>query len=90
FEMAGMAKSAAFLSSAGIGIVNFLATVLGWYLIDRSGRRTLMFIGSIGYIVSLSLMSLAFGGYIHGGITWFVFLFIAAHAIGQGSVIWVF
>ncbi len=90
FEMAGLGKSAAFLSSTGIGIVNFLFTVLGWYLIDRSGRRTLMFIGSIGYIVSLSLMSLAFAGYIHGGITYFVFLFIAAHAIGQGSVIWVF
>ena len=90
FEMAGLGKSAAFLSSTGIGIVNFLFTVLGWYLIDRSGRRTLMFIGSIGYIVSLSLMSLAFAGYIHGGITIFVFMFIAAHAIGQGSVIWVF
>ena len=90
FELAGLAKSAAFLSSAGIGIINFLFTVLGWYLIDRSGRRKLMFIGSVGYIVSLTLMSLAFAGYIHGGITWFVFLFIAAHAIGQGSVIWVF
>ncbi len=90
FEMAGMAKSAAFLSSAGIGIINFLFTILGWYLIDRSGRRTLLFIGSVGYIISLSLMSLAFAGYINGGITWFVFLFIAAHAIGQGSVIWVF
>jgi sugar porter (SP) family MFS transporter len=90
FEMAGMAKSAAFLSSAGIGIVNFLFTVLGWYLIDRSGRRTLMYIGSAGYIVSLTLMCLAFSGYIDGGITWFVFMFIAAHAVGQGSVIWVF
>jgi len=90
FEMAGLGKSAAFLSSTGIGIVNFLFTVLGWYLIDRSGRKTLMYIGSIGYIISLTLMSLAFAGYIHGGITIFVFMFIAAHAIGQGSVIWVF
>lgn len=90
FEMAGLGKDAAFLSSAGIGIVNFLFTMLGWYLIDRSGRRKLMYIGSIGYIISLTLMSLAFAGYIHGGITIFVFLFIAAHAVGQGSVIWVF
>lgn len=90
FEMAGLGKNAAFLSSAGIGIVNFIFTILGWYLIDRSGRRTLMYIGSIGYIVSLSLMTLAFAGYLHGGITIFVFAFIAAHAIGQGSVIWVF
>jgi MFS transporter, SP family, arabinose:H+ symporter len=90
FEMAGLGKDAAFLSSTGIGIVNFLFTILGWYLIDRSGRRTLMYIGSVGYIVSLTLMALAFAGIINGGITIFVFLFIAAHAIGQGSVIWVF
>lgn len=90
FEMAGLEKDAAFLSSAGIGIVNFIFTVIGWYLIDRSGRRSLMYIGSIGYIISLTLMSLAFAGYFQGGITVFVFLFIAAHAIGQGSVIWVF
>ena len=90
FEMAGLGKDAAFLSSTGIGIVNFLFTVLGWYLIDRSGRKTLMYIGSVGYIISLTLMSLAFAGYINGGITIFVFMFIAAHAIGQGSVIWVF
>lgn len=90
FEMAGLGKDAAFLSSAGIGIVNLLFTMLGWYLIDRSGRRKLMYIGSVGYIVSLTMMALGFAGYIHGGITIFVFIFIAAHAIGQGSVIWVF
>lgn len=49
-----------------------------------------MFIGSIGYIVSLSLIAVAFRYELHEGITWFVFLFIAAHAIGQGAVIWVF
>ena len=90
FEMAGLAKNSAFLSSAGIGIVNFIFTLIGWYLIDRSGRKTLLFIGSIGYIISLSLMAYSFSGDSHGGITWFVFLFIAAHAIGQGAVIWVF
>ncbi|MFN5135856.1 MAG: sugar porter family MFS transporter [Chitinophagaceae bacterium] len=90
FEMAGLGKDAAFLSSTGIGIINFLFTILGWYLIDRSGRRTLMYIGSVGYIVSLTLMALAFAGVIDGGVPIFVFLFIAAHAIGQGSVIWVF
>lgn len=90
FEMAGLGKDASFLSSAGIGIVNFIFTLVGWYLIDRNGRRTLILIGSVGYIVSLLLMSMAFAGVIQGGITIFVFLFIAAHAIGQGSVIWVF
>jgi MFS family permease len=90
FEMAGLGKNSAFLSSAGIGITNFVFTLLGWYLIDRSGRRKLLFIGSIGYIISLSLIAFSFSGTSHGGITWFVFMFIAAHAIGQGAVIWVF
>jgi sugar porter (SP) family MFS transporter len=90
FEMAGLGKDSAFLSSAGIGIVNFVFTLIGWYLIDRSGRRKLLFIGSIGYIISLSLIAFSFSGDTHNGITWFVFMFIAAHAIGQGAVIWVF
>lgn len=90
FNMAGLEKSSAFLSSVGIGIVNFFFTLVGWYLIDRVGRRMLLFIGSIGYIVSLSLIAFSFLGETHEGITWFVFLFIAAHAIGQGAVIWVF
>lgn len=90
FEMGGLKENAAFLSSVGIGVVNFLFTVIGWSLIDRFGRRTLMYIGSAGYIISLTLMALAFADIIHGGVPVFAFLFIAAHAIGQGSVIWVF
>lgn len=90
FEMAGIAKDGAFLSTVGIGVVNLLFTVAGWSLIDKYGRRTLLFIGSVGYIVSLGLIAWSF--HINAGsyITWYVFLFIAAHAVGQGAVIWVF
>jgi sugar porter (SP) family MFS transporter len=90
FELAGLAKSSAFLGSVGIGVVNLLFTILGWYLIDRFGRRTLMYIGSVGYIVSLSLITWSFYSGNTQGITYYVFLFIAAHAVGQGAVIWVF
>jgi sugar porter (SP) family MFS transporter len=90
FEMAGIGKEAAFLSTAGIGVVNLLFTVIGWSLIDKFGRRTLMFIGSIGYIVSLALIAFSFNSGSGEFITYYVFLFIAAHAIGQGAVIWVF
>jgi MFS family permease len=74
----------------GIGVVNLLFTIMGWYLIDRFGRRTLMFIGSVGYIISLALIAVSFNSTDHSFITYYVFLFIAAHAIGQGAVIWVF
>ncbi len=90
FEMAGIGREAALLSSVGIGVVNLLFTIVGWYLIDRFGRRTLMYIGSIGYIISLALIAYSFHSSEHSFITFYVFLFIAAHAIGQGAVIWVF
>jgi len=90
FEMAGLAKSAAFLGSVGVGVINLLFTVLSWSLIDKFGRRTLMFIGSFGYIISLVLISYSFHAASNAYIIYYVFGFIAAHAIGQGSVIWVF
>jgi MFS transporter, SP family, arabinose:H+ symporter len=90
FEMAGIGRSGALLSTVGIGVVNLLFTITGWYLIDRFGRRTLMFIGSIGYIISLSLIAISFNGTDHSAIVYYVFMFIAAHAVGQGAVIWVF
>ncbi|RXK61640.1 MFS transporter [Lacibacter luteus] len=92
FVLAGIGKSAAFLQSAGIGLANLVFTMLGLYLIDRIGRKKLMLIGSIGYIISLGAVAAAFYFQWLGGIVVpvLLFLFIAAHAIGQGAVIWVF
>ncbi|WP_395067416.1 sugar porter family MFS transporter [Flavobacterium sp.] len=91
FELAGLEKSASFLSSIGIGFVNLIFTIIGISLIDKFGRRTLMYIGSVGYIISLGLVSTAFLLEWKGMLVpIFFFLFIAAHAIGQGAVIWVF
>ena len=91
FESAGLGESTALLSSIGIGAVNLLFTLLGVFLIDRLGRKQLLLYGSIGYIISLSLVAAAF--FLNWGGIWvpvFLFLFIASHAIGQGAVIWVF
>ncbi|MCB0630872.1 MAG: sugar porter family MFS transporter [Lewinella sp.] len=91
FEQAGLGASTALLSSIGIGITNMIFTLFGLYLIDRLGRRVLMYIGSVGYIVSLSLVSMAFFLEWKGmAVPIFFFIFIASHAIGQGAVIWVF
>lgn len=91
FESAGLGESTALLSSIGIGVVNLVFTLLGVFLIDKLGRKQLMLYGSIGYIISLSLVAAAF--FLNWGGLWvpiFLFLFIASHAIGQGAVIWVF
>ncbi len=91
FEEAGLGESTALLSSIGIGVTNMLFTLIGITLIDRLGRKQLMYIGSIGYIISLSLVSAAFFFSWEGSVVpILLFLFIAAHAIGQGTVIWVF
>ena len=91
FEEAGLGKSSAFLSSAGVGLVNFLITLIGMSLIDRLGRKQLMYIGSIGYIISLMLVSLSFFfGWKGMSVPIFLFVFVGSHAIGQGAVIWVF
>ena len=88
---AGLAESSALLSSIGVGVTNMLFTLLGIFLIDRLGRKQLMYIGSVGYIISLSLVSAAFFFHWEGSsMPIFLFMFIAAHAIGQGTVIWVF
>lgn len=90
FEMTGLGKDAALLQSVGIGITNLLFTFLGLWLIDRLGRRTLLLIGSFGYIASLGLTAWAFHTEHYSIVPACIFGFIAAHAIGQGTVIWVF
>ncbi|MEM8848250.1 MAG: sugar porter family MFS transporter [Bacteroidota bacterium] len=91
FELAGLGESTALLSSIGIGVTNLVFTLIGIYLIDRLGRKQLMYFGSVGYIISLSLVSAAFFlNWTGMAVPIFLFVFIASHAIGQGAVIWVF
>ncbi len=90
FEMAGLGEKAALLQSVGIGIVNIIFTILGLSLIDKLGRRTLLYIGSFGYILSLGLTSWAFSTQHYAIVPGCIFFFIASHAMGQGTVIWVF
>jgi len=91
FAEAGLGESTALISSVGIGLINLIFTLFGVFLIDKLGRKVLMYIGSVGYIVSLGLVSAAFFLKWQGmQVPIFLFLFIASHAIGQGAVIWVF
>ena len=91
FAETGMGESAALLSSVGVGVINLIATLVGIYLIDKMGRKFLMYICSFGYILTLGFISLAFYTGFGAGtllIPSLVFTFIASHAIGQGAVIW--
>jgi len=97
FEMAGAEKVSALLQSVAIGGTNLVFTMAALLVIDHFGRKKLMLVGSIGYILSLGATAAAFYTYgteftTTGGIIVLVSLlvFIASHAFGQGAVIWVF
>jgi sugar porter (SP) family MFS transporter len=89
FELTGLGQKAALLQSVGIGVTNLVFTFVGLWLIDRLGRRTLLYIGSFGYIASLGMCSWAFFSEHFTIVPACIFAFIAAHAVGQGAVIWV-
>jgi len=48
------------MASISLGVTNLIFTFAGLALIDRIGRRTLLYIGSVGYIVSLGICAWAF------------------------------
>jgi sugar porter (SP) family MFS transporter len=92
FEMAGLGAHSSLLSTVGIGLINFIFTLLGINIIDRVGRRILMIVGSFGLIVSLFLVAITFySGHFSGfAIPVYMMIFIAFFAFSQGAVIWVF
>jgi SP family xylose:H+ symportor-like MFS transporter len=91
FRMAGSGAESALLQSVIIGFTNLVFTMAALSVIDHFGRRKLMLVGSIGYILSLSAAAYAFytstGGVL---LLASLLVFIASHAFGQGAVIWVF
>lgn len=92
FEMTGLGESASLLSTAGIGLVNFIFTLIAMAAIDRFGRKKLMLIGSVGLIATLGLVSRAFymQDFNNRGIVILLLIYIAFFALSQGAVIWVF
>ncbi len=97
FKLAGAGENSALLQAVAIGGTNLVFTMLAMTVIDLVGRRRLMLIGSIGYILSLSATAWAFYTYgteftTTGSVVVLISLlvFIASHAFGQGAVIWVF
>jgi sugar porter (SP) family MFS transporter len=90
-QMAGFVTKESLFNSVFIGLTNIVFTFAGLMLIDKLGRKQLLIIGSLGYIFSLSGVTIAFyQGLNPQWIALFIFAFIASHAIGQGTVIWVF
>lgn len=92
FSMAGLAKNDSLFSSVCLGAVNFVFTMIAIFFIDKIGRKKLMFIGSVGLILTLGLVSWWFFSKSTNGyfITVYLMAYIAFFAFSQGAVIWVF
>lgn len=92
FELAGAGADSALLQSIAVGGTNLVFTVAALFFIDRFGRRPLLIFGSVVCAAALILVgwqlerSSPDGTLILGGLL----AFIAAFAISQGAVIWVF
>ncbi len=90
-EQAGLGGEESLFNSIAIGAVNLIFTLIGIRLIDRLGRKQLLIIGSVGYIISLFMVGYCFQASLSPTLLLiFICMFIASHAIGQGAVIWVF
>lgn len=90
FEMTGAGPRSALLSTLGIGIVNFAFTMIAMFFIDRFGRKKLMYIGSVGLIITLALVAFSFYSNEFSLVPVYLFVFIGFFAFSQGAVIWVF
>jgi len=90
FQLAGCSAETALSVTAWMTVLLAAATFVGLFLIDRIGRRQMLVLGGTGYVVSLFLCALSFvmGWNLLAAAC--IFLFVFSHAVGQGTVIWVF
>lgn len=92
FELGGAAADSALLQSVAVGGTNLVFTILAFFLIDRYGRKPLLYFGSVATAAALILVGLQLESENPNGMLVLAGLlgFIAAFAISQGAVIWVF
>jgi sugar porter (SP) family MFS transporter len=91
---AGLGTEVSFLTTAGIGALNFLATVMALMFVDRIGRRLILLVGMVGMTLSMALLATTFAiDDFTGALRWVavgsLFAFIACFAVSWGWGFWV-
>ena len=91
FEMSGVAREGSLLQSIIIGLTNLTFTMIGMVLIDKVGRKKLLYIGSLGMTLALGTASYGFYNELTTGylLLFCVMVFIAFFAVSLGACIWV-
>ena len=92
FELGGAGADSALLQSIAVGGTNLVFTIVAMFLIDRVGRKPLLYFGSIGTAAALFVVGAQLDTPHPDGTLILLGLlgFIAAFALSQGAVIWVF
>lgn len=93
FQSAGLSSAAtSILATAGVGAVNVIMTIVSIWLIDRLGRRQLLYWSLAGMAATLFVLSGAFLAGASGQLAWIAVISVAAYvgffAIGLGPVFW--
>jgi SP family xylose:H+ symportor-like MFS transporter len=90
FRMAGADKASALMQSVIVGLTNLVMTVLAMALIDRVGRRSLLLVGSVTFVMSHALAAWTFYTHAQGWIVIVAMMgIVGSHAYSQGAVVWV-
>lgn len=91
FEMSGVARGASLIQSVIIGLTNLTFTMIGMVLIDKVGRKRLLYIGALGMTLALGTVSYGFYNEMTSGYLLLVcvMVFIAFFAVSLGACIWV-
>jgi MFS family permease len=90
FRMAGADNASALMESVIVGLTNLVMTLVGMALIDRVGRKALLLVGSVTFVISHLLASYAFATHTQGWIVIAAMMgVVGSHAYSQGAVVWV-
>ena len=90
FRMAGADKTGALLQSVIIGLTNLVMTFVGMALIDRVGRKALLLVGSVTFVISHALAAWVFATHTQGWIVIVAMMgVVGSHSYSQGAVVWV-
>ena len=90
FRMAGASRTTALMQSVIIGFTNLVMTIIAMALIDRVGRKLLLLVGSVTFVLSHALAAWVFATHAQGWIVIAAMMgVVGSHAYSQGAVVWV-
>lgn len=94
FKMAALSETRAQYATLGMGVINVLMTVISLVLVEKCGRRSLLFVGFLGMCIDTILLTIAlqFTGGKHIWVSYvaivLVLIFVVMFATGPGSIPW--